>query len=253
MWVLAGDRIPGEALPHVLAMQRGIAEEDRGDHLFAALLAPEAKLPDAFPDDPAWIDVNYTYSYGNVHHALLQDYNAEPVRPNVLVEATFENEHNASLLQVRRQAYWAMLAGACGQILGTLPTWTFLPGWEGSLDSPGSLAMSHLAALFGGLPWWDLVPDQEHVFVVDGLGEFRGLDYCTAARTADGRLGMAYIPTRRTIVADLGMLRGPDLVATWFDPITGARTEIGELPAAGLYEFTSPADQDWVLILEGEA
>src|ERR1022692_2113224 len=58
-------------------------------------------------------------------------------------------------------------------------------------------------ALFRSRPWYDMVPDQDHQIVVDGLGEFNGLDYVAAARTQDGETVMAYMPSARTVTVDL--------------------------------------------------
>ena len=52
-----------------------------------------------------------------------------------------------------------------------------------------------LKALFTSRPWEELVPDQKHEVVVDGLGEFHGLDYLAAARTHNGGTVIAYLPT----------------------------------------------------------
>lgn len=248
VWVMAGDRCPGEALEHVRAMARGILDED-DRHLMTAHVHPECKPYEQFPDDP-WLTLNQTYSYGIVHSNLIQDYNARPQLPNIFFESTFEGEHNASAVQIRRQAYWAVLCGASGQFMGNLPTWHFGPGWHCGLDSPGSRDMARLGELFNGMPWWDLVPDEDHEFIVGGLGEFRGLDYCATAATPDGSLTVAYMPTPRTVTVDLARMAGDRVSAAWFDPATGDRHAAGEHSLAGLTEVTPPGDGDWVLVLE---
>ena len=103
--------------------------------------------------------------------------------PFFLIETTYEGEHNASEVQIRRQAYWALLCGATGQLMGNRPIWLFDPGWQTAMDGAGSQDMVRLKALFTSRPWSELVPDQKHEVVVDGLGEFNGLDYLAAART----------------------------------------------------------------------
>jgi hypothetical protein len=249
VWVMAGDRCPGEALEHVRSMARGILEEDPR-HLVTAHVHPGCKPYEQFPDD-SWLTLSNTYTYDIVHRELLADYNANPGRPSFLLESTFEGEHNASAVQIRRQAYWAILLGACGQFMGNLPTWHFSPGWTCGLDSPGSWDMARLGGLFNSMRWWDLVPDQEHLIVVGGLGEFRGLDYCAAAATPDGSLAVAYLPATRRITVDLARLVGARVAATWFDPATADRYPAGEHPTAGFADFAPPpGDHDWVLVLE---
>ena len=66
--------------------------------------------------------------------------------------------------QIRRQAYWALLCGTCGQFLGNNPLWHFDgPGlyavkqtWQEALNSPGSRDISRLASLFQPIPWHEL-------------------------------------------------------------------------------------------------
>jgi hypothetical protein len=248
VWVMAGDRCPGEALEHQRAMAAGIREEHPG-RLFSAHMHPGCKIFDQFDSDP-WITVNNTYSYGIVHRDLLFDYNHAPAMPNVMFESTYENEHNASGVQLRRQAWWSMLCGACGQVMGNLPVWHFAPGWIGSLDSPMSQWEAVLASFFNTVPWWDLVPDQDHRIVTDGLGEHHGLDFCAAAATPSGDLVLAYVPNPRPVTVNLSELAGPMVSASWFDPRTGARQPIGVFRNTGAHVFDTYAPGDGVLVLE---
>jgi hypothetical protein len=219
------------------------------------------------------LDVNNTYTYGIVHRRLLADYNRRPVLPFFLIESTYEGEHNASAVQIRRQAYWALLCGACGQVFGNLPLWCFgapgvviggtqfyhnepciqdvvRAGWQAALDGTGSRDVARVKALFGSRPWYDLVPDQEHVVITAGLGEFRGLDYLAAAKTYDGGTAIAYMPTARTVTVDLTKMCGDAARAWWFDPRTGEAHPAGVFPLSGSRDFTPPGDGDWALVLD---
>ena len=251
VWVMSGDRCPGLALEHMRAMVDGIRSEDAPHRLFTAHCHPECRAVEEYPDDP-WLTVTQTYTYAIIHRKLLVDYNQEPARPNVLFESTYENNFNASALQVRRQAYWALLCGACGQFFGNTPLWNYAAGWEEQLDSPGSVAMTRLKGLFATRRWWELVPDQAHVLITDGLGEFNGLDFCAAAMTPDGTLAMAYMPSPRTITVDMTVLAEGRAAARWFDPLTGAYTEPEMYRTAGRWSFAPPWDHDAVLVLEVE-
>jgi hypothetical protein len=137
--------------------------------------------------------------------------------------------------------------------MGNRPIWLFDPGWEAALDSEASRNMVHLRALFEMRPWYDLVPDREHKVVVDGLGEFTGLDYAAAARTRDRRTLIAYAPTGRTLVVDTSQLAGARQRAAWFDPRTGAITGAGEFAAGERKSFKTPTGADWLLIVEDAA
>jgi chitodextrinase len=81
-------------------------------------------------------------------------------------------------------------------------------------------------------------------------------DYLTAARTPDGALVMAYMPTRRTITVEMSRLAAP-AYAQWYDPSNGSYTAIPGSPLAnaGTRNFTPPGnnstgDGDWALVLD---
>lgn len=248
VWLMGGDRNPEEALALVNAVALGIKETDNR-HLFTAHCLPEASPADQYQDG-GWLDVNVTYTYSIVHRNLLADYGRVPVRPFFLIESTYEGEHNASAVQIRRQAYWAVLCGATGQFMGNRPIWLFDPGWESAMDGTASRDMMLLRALFESRPWYQLMPDIKHEVVVDGLGEFRGLDYLAAARTADGGTVMAYLPTARPITVDMTRLAGAAAKAWWFNPRGGEPVPAGEFPTSGRKQFAPPGEGDWVLVLD---
>ena len=242
-------------------MVKGIQETD-GRHLFSARALPAATPSLQYPDDP-WLDIDFTYSYQILHLALLRDYLRKPVRPNLMIESSYEFDHGASPAQIRRQAYWSVLCGAAGQFMGTLGVFDFPFGWRQLLDSPGRQGEFQLGSLMRGYRWWDLIPDLSRgpeysawhddslrPFISSGAGEMRGMDFCSAARTADGELAMAYLPIARDIAVDLTQMKGPIVKATWFDPITGARTPAGLWRTDDQAPFTPPAAHDWVLIVE---
>jgi hypothetical protein len=248
IWMIGGDRNPEKAREDVDAVVVGIQEFDHR-HIFTAHAHPENSAIDQYRDD-GWLNLNTTYSYNIVHGMLLQDYNRTPPMPFMLTESTYEGEHNASAVQVRRQAYWAILCGATGQVMGNRPVWLFDPGWQAALDSTGAQDITRLHALFASRPWYQLVPDQKHEVVVDGLGEFRGLDYLAAARTEDGATVIAYLPTARPFTVDMTKIAGKSAKAWWFNPRTGKSDSAGDFPTTDKKQFTPPGDGDWVLVLD---
>ena len=247
VWLIGGDRNPDKAREDVDAIVQGIKEFDPR-HIFTAHCHPENSAIDQYKQ--GWLDLNTTYTYNIVHGMLLGDYHRKPPMPFVLIESIYEGEHNASAVQIRRQAYWAVLCGATGQFMGNRPIWLFDPGWEAALNSTASQDMPRLKALFNSRPWFDLVPDDKHEVVVDGLGEFRGLDYLSAARTENGRTMIAYMPTTRVVTVDMTKISGKEATAWWFNPRSGKSDSIGQYPTAGKRQFTPPGDGDWVLVLD---
>ncbi len=251
IWLIGGDRNPESALEDVDLIALGIKENDHR-HLMTAHCAPENTAMDQYAGG-RWVDLNTTYAYKLVHDSLLANYNFKPTMPYFLIETTYEGEHNASAVQIRRQAYWADLAGSTGQFMGNRPIWGFDPGWKEALDAPGSQDMARLNKLFQSRPWEQLVPDERHEVVTGGLGEFNGLDILMAARAQDGSTVIAYLPTSRKVTVDMSKLSGANAKAWWFDPRTGKSSAAGEFPTTDARDFIPPGEGDWVLVLDDAA
>ena len=247
VWSMGGDRNPGPAAAPLDALARGIKAAG-GQHLFSAHVLPEHSPLEQFPGAD-WLDLNPTYTYETVHAMLEADWRRDPAHPFWLVETIYEGEHNASDLQIRRQAYWSVLCGGNGHCMGNAPLWYFGEDWEGALDLPASVAMARWGAFFRGLPWAELVPDLERRHLTGGLGEARGLDRATAAATPDGRLLVAYTPAQRLLTVETAGLAGPALRVDWFEPTTGHRVDGGTLLARGAARLVPPFAEDAVLTL----
>ena len=235
-------------------------------------------------DDPTWapiISLNSTYTYSATYVQMLHSYNQTPVMPTYLAEAHYDLEDVGAPSDygtprvLRYQEYWAMLSGGVGQFYGNHYTWTFAPGWEPHLDTPGVSQLTIWRNFFTSMPWQDLVPDQQHAVVIAGYGTFGSTevefdrsrltttmklrvsasDYATAARTGDGAWVVVYMPTARTVTVNMSSLRRA-AVGRWFDPTNGTYLTIpGKLiPNTGSRQFTPPGnnhagDSDWVLVL----
>jgi hypothetical protein len=196
----------------------------------------------------------------------LAEYYRKPVRPFVLIESTYEGEHKSDPAEIRRQAYWSMLGGACGQFFGNNPIWHFDgPGlfptqltWIESLAAAGSRDMACLRNFFAGLPWPELIPEHDHEVVTDGYGK----DTATAltARTPNGKLTITYLPSTgthsRELTVDTAAFVGP-VLTRWYNPANGGFAPIKDppLPSHGRHRLSSPGDNgakanDWVLVLD---
>jgi hypothetical protein len=241
------------------------------------------------------IELNAAYTYFPTYAQVLIEYNRPNFKPVFMAEANYELEHNfgtdgGSAQNLRRQEYWTMLSGATGQLYGSAYTWQLPKGWKTNLNTPGVVQLSYMKNLFASNKWYDLVPDQTHAVVTSGyggpsclvgkilahVGKKPGfiLDFlvrirkysalasittstcATAARTSDGSVVMAYLPTSRTITVDMSKLASM-ATARWYDPTNGAYMNIDGSPVAnmGSRKFTPPrsnssGDGDWVLVLE---
>jgi hypothetical protein len=265
----------------VQAVARGIRSSDT-NHIHTVELN---FLTSGSLDDPTWaplIELNAAYTYFPTYARVLTEYNREDHKPVFLAEANYEFERNpctdgGSPQNLRRQGYWAMLSGATGQIYGSKYTWRFEKEWETKLDSPGVIQLRYLKDLFSSRNWNALIPDQTHSLVISGYDSLAGYfgkiadyigrcvkgfgsittnAYLTAARTPDGSLAMAYLPSVRSITLDMSKLAG-STQARWYDPTNGGYLEVEGSPFAnvGSRKFTPPrsnsaGDGDWILVLD---
>jgi hypothetical protein len=266
IWVLGGDYTPEKADQWTVTELAAAVRSEDPIHLMTVHASPEHSAAAVFGTEP-WLSVDTVYSYEpTLFRSLLAEYRRTPARPFVLIESTYEGEHNSTPPQIRRQAYWAMLGGACGQFLGNNPLWHFDgPGlfpaketWIQALDSTGSRDMSRLGALFRQLPWSNLVPDEGHSVITDGYG--RDLATALTARTPDRKFSVTYTPSTSTdareLTIDAAQFAGP-VRARWFDPASGTYQGSPVAPFAnrGLHRVQTPGDNgtqanDWVLILD---
>ena len=252
----------------VLAVAKGIKSSDT-NHIHTVELGGNGSPGISSLDDSNWasiITLNAAYTYSTTYAEVLHAY-SQATMPVFMVEANYEFENNTgwdygSPLILRMQEYWTMLSGATGQLYGNHYTWGFISGWKNNLDTTGSIQMRYVTNLFASRQWQDLVPDQNHTMVTAGYGVFSSTgslgsnDYLTAARTPDGKLAIAYMPTIRTIIVDMTKLSGT-VTARWYDPANGTYTNISgsPFPNSGSWQFTPPGNNsdgngDWVLVLE---
>lgn len=221
--------------------------------------------------DPTWapiVNLNSVYSYDPQYAQTLTAYNRSNFVPSYFIEGVYEYQgYEGGYLgpyQLRNQEYWVILSGAlAGQLYGNANLFGFPSGWQNSnwQTSPGITQFVYTNNFFASRQWYNLVPDQNHTVVTAGYGTFQNCclnansNYLTAARTSDGKLVVAYMPTIRTITVNMAQLTGTTVTARWYDPTNGAYISIGSFSNSGSRNFTpasnnSSGDGDWVLVLE---
>jgi hypothetical protein len=251
--------------------------------------APLTELDAAYTYRPTYAQVLSEYNRSNFKPVFMVEANYEFDKADFYVDG-------GSAQNLRRQEYWTMLSGATGQVYGSAKIWPFVKGWKTYLDTPGMIQLSYMKNLFAELKWYDLVPDQTHTVVTSGYDALAGYvakfsthiarspgpsgypgrtariffhvkqltgfgsiitnTYAPAARTSDGSLVIAYMPTVRTITVDMSKLAG-SATARWYDPTNGKYVDAGAslFANSGARQFTPPGnnsagDGDWVLVLE---
>jgi hypothetical protein len=268
MWMHCGDRNPDQNLAACAGVLAGAIRAEAPHHLHTAHNAHEY-ASSAFFHQEAWLDVNMAYTYGASYLHVLPEYQRkDPVRPVILGETGYEGEPNAIELlpdakkgdlwnpyRIRRNAWWAVLSGACGYCGGTR-LWRWEKNWRVVLQVRSTREAPYLLRLMKAIPWWRLVPDAQHEFVTAGFGTWKQADYVTAALTDDGSTGVAYLPNVRRITVNLAKLSGR-VTAHWFDPASGQSRPVEGSPFDndGKRDFAPPGDNaagdgDYVLVLK---
>jgi hypothetical protein len=278
IWVFSGDYTPpagseGEArllaihqaLRDAGARQPAVAHNSPGSHSTSwTAFRPFLQL-----------DGVYFQSSPAIQQESRKAYGQTPPLPAFLLEPGYEDEKwvPGDPSSVRLYEWSAQLSSTAGVFYGQRDIWEFNTDqwssgfpfgarrWQLSLETPGSVAMRHMAELLGALPWHALVPSGlggMKTLVTEGGGSEGSADYVSAAATPDGRALLAYLPPAgaidRHIGVDLSVMHGPS-VARWWDPSSGTSAPAGEaLPNTGPRSFTVPGKNaagatDWVLVL----
>lgn len=279
VWLTGGDYSPdtddaaaGAESDRVLrAVLDGIRAAG-SDRPFSIQLGPQKSLS---TDNPFWeplVDWNFVYTYLPTYKAVLDGYErpagVRDPRPAVFAEGNYEGENNQPETApttdetLRRQALWALTSGSPGEFRGS-DDWEFRDGWEARLDTPAVTQLRALRDLWASWAWWQLVPDVDDPFVLDGRGtratddetvDVLDNDYVTAARTPDAALAVVYVPTERTIRLALSLIPQGASYA-WIDPADAAAPALpAQVDRDG--NVSTPGTnvggaEDWLLVVTG--
>jgi len=274
IWVLGGDR-------HVLndghraiirAMAEGLAEGDGGTHLRTFHPAAPYSSAEWMHGEP-WLDFNMwqTGHHRNcdTYNSIAYDYARTPIKPCLDAEPGYEdtpagfNPENGYLddYDVRKSAYGAVFAGACGHTYGCNDIWQFLnldwappvcfarTPWRQAMQLPGAAQVQHLRALIESRPYLTRIPDQSLLASDPGAST----DHVQATRDSRGRYAFVYSASGKPFTADLSELTGTTITIHWFDPRTGISRFGGYTSRQKVREFTPPSSGygcDWVLVLD---
>jgi len=290
LWILGGDR-PAEGFESVwAAMAEGITE-GLGFKPFFTYHPKGGTSSSAALHEAEWLHMNMFQSGHCPVDApnwemVRADYERTPVKPVLDGEPNYEHHPIDPYLRawkpefgrftdydVRKQAYRAVFAGACGHTYGSHSVWqmyssryspiTFASlAWDEAIYAPGAQQMIHLKNLMLSRPYLTRIPAPDllpHVTPPppmanndDRINPLRAA-HAVATRDADGTYGLVYFPqAEQSLQVDLRLLKGR-VKAQWFDPRNGRCHAAGEYPNE-MVTFTSPiAGPDWVLVLDSTA
>jgi len=271
LWYVGGDSNPDSNEAEVwVAMAKGLKDGSGGSQLVSYHGGGQSSSSTWF-HKAVWLDFNSIQSghpwAAKTYRFVDKDYGLSPAKPTVDMEPPYENHPTGAKTpridshQVRKAAYWNMLAGAAGHGYGALDLfWLYKDSdgpfpkngfqhWRKALAYEGSGQVGFMRRLFELRPWYKLVPDQS--VIAEGQGE--GEDLVRAARAEDGSFIVAYLPTGKSVSIQMAKVSGKTVKGQWYDPRSGAWREIGEYPNNGKREFVPPTkgdNDDWVLVLE---
>ena len=263
MWMMGGDR-PAIGFEDVWReLAAGLREGDGGAHLITYHPCYGRSSAHYFHQDSTLsFNMIQTWAeWSSVHPAVLSDALRTPPRPVVHAEGAYENGPEyptgpITPLLVRRQAWWAFLAGGF-HTYGQNQMWRIEKGWEQTFDTPGAFQVARMKQILTSRNWWDLVPDQS--LFASGVGSEKTLN--AAMRSGSGDYAIVYLASACKVVLHLDKIASPRVHATWLNP---ARDECRD---AGTYEtgnlagkvfcdlrtqaFSTPSSwEDAVLLLE---
>jgi hypothetical protein len=275
IWILGGDRVADKTAGVWAEMARGIREVVGRDQLIT--FHPRGgRSSSAWFHGADWLDFNMLQSghspESTNYTAVERDYALDPPKPAFDGEPAYEYPPDAmppgrpvGALQVRRNAYWAVFAGAHGHTYGTHPIWQMydegrdphwdvVTPWHRALDLPGASQLKHLKNLMLSRPFLTRIPDQGVIAppVPDGLDRVQA--------TRDGSPGqndatciMAYMPGRQRVTLNTGRIAAPVLRGWWYNPRNGKAKDLGAFTNDPGLSFEPPAElkgRDWVLVLD---
>jgi hypothetical protein len=238
IWVNGGDRNPTSYLDVYRALAHGLRTGDGGAHLITYHPCGWTHSSQWFHDDD-WLDFNMIQTWtewAKVYPAVAYDTFLQPTKPVVLAEGAYENgpeypQGPITPLVVRRQAWWAFLAGGYSTY-GQDQMWRMEPDWTGTFDTPGALSMSQYKAITSERPWWRRVPDQG--LFASGISAERTLN--AAARNPEGTRALVYLSSQCHVLLHLDKLQARQARVTLVNPASGERVD------AGVYETSSYAN-----------
>lgn len=268
IWMLGGDRPLEEVHKKIiLQMAKGIRSVDT-EHLITFHPSGGHNSTECVLDNP-YID----FHTAQTGHGIEQCYQSDTVLldmaertllPVMDSESRYE-DHPACFSDkigyfwhaedVRQNAYWNIMAGACGQTYGNSAVWcmnreitSYYPfRWQDTLHHSAAEQMRYLKQLRLSRNYFSLYPANKIL-----CNNYPGMGHLAAAK-GDG-YAYVYTPLGLPVTVELDIFEGAESIrAGWFDPRTGEECVCAVLPPYGQTVLVPPTQgkgNDWVLVLD---
>ena len=250
----------------VASLVRGIRDGDTGKKLLTihadfqrgTSISPMSELVDfnnwqtsqwCCPDDlPRKDERDWT-----VWEAIAYDYQQSPTKPTLDIEAWYENTNlgggpPAAPDNIRRRAYFSILAGGFGHSYGGSGVWDAMSDFESALEYQGATQIGYLSQLLHALgsDYLKLRPDGAMVVSGQSSDYDRHLE---AAKANDGSYALVYTAGTSSFDLDLTALNAQSVSTIWFNPRTNELSDRSMTNKGDRVSFTTPDEGDWVLVL----
>lgn len=183
-------------------------------------------------DDAAWHTYSSAYSRELTYETVGASYGrTSPARPVVMTEAWYDARRRDPVLdrqRLRAQGYWTFLSGGVGFAYGHEKVWDLDSDWRTAARAGSAADVQRLTRLLDDPGTTGLRPDRgDRRMLATGYGESGTRSRAASARNAARTLGVAYLPSRRTVRVESAAFAAGSYRLTWVDPATGSRTSAG--------------------------
>ena len=206
-------------------------------------------------------------SIPNNVNKVVESLSREPKMPVVVGEVCYEGIMEASRQEVQRFMFWSsVLSGAAGHTYGANGIWqvntaakAFGPSphgrnwgtipWDVAAKLPGSGMMGVGRTLLDRYKWWKFEPHPEWVDPHWSKQNYNG----SYAAGVPGEVRVIFTPPNWNAPKVKAIEAGVAYKASYLDPASGARHEVGAVMADATGDWQAPLQPtfaDWVLVLE---
>ncbi|HAZ04929.1 MAG: hypothetical protein A2W90_03740 [Bacteroidetes bacterium GWF2_42_66] len=230
----------------------------------------------------------YKWGFAGNYQMVQKDYMKQPVKPTIDLEPWYENSvwyeniiakqdgPRCTAFEVRRNAYRSVLAGAMGFTYGNNNVWMFhrknenhkekyqpTSDWEGNegIYDEAALQIIYFKNLFTSRPFYQCIPSQD--LINNALAGEIEETHIQAAINNYKSYAIIYIPTGQVFNVDLTQISG-NITCWWYNPVNGTICDqagkemkakkpfqtISQQKKTRNYQFNSPSNRDWILILD---
>lgn len=229
IWVNGGDREPMRHRPIWQALAGGIRAGETKRHLMTYHICGRHSSSEWFHEEP-WLDFNMIQTWAqwdNVYPTVAADVTLSPPKPVVHGEGAYEEgpEYPSgpiTPLIVRRQAWWACLAGGF-PTYGHNDGWRLGTVWPKTAHSEGAEQVALMKRLLEAWPWWNCRPEQG--FFVGG--ERSGPSRNAAVLALDRSWLIAYFPAPWKGEVWMDRILGDTARGAWVNPAGGETRNAG--------------------------